>query len=65
MRGLPTDKTLVLVNGKDGTEPVVVIGGSGSQGPDLATIPGVAIKVIEILGTVPQHYTDLMRSLAS
>ena len=50
MRGLPTDKTLVLVNGKRRhRNPVVVIGGSGAQGPDLATIPGVAVKSIEIL----------------
>ena len=50
MRGLPTDKTLVLVNGKRRHRAALVgIGGSGSQGPDLATIPGVAIKSIEIL----------------
>ena len=41
MRGLPTDKTLVLVNGKRRHRAaLVLIGGSGSQGPDLATIPG-------------------------
>ena len=40
MRGLPTDKTLVLVNGKRRHRAALVgIGGSGSQGPDLATIP--------------------------
>lgn len=50
MRGLPTDKTLVLVNSKRRHRAALVgIGGSGSQGPDLATIPGSAIKSIEIL----------------
>ena len=45
MRGLPTDKTLVLVNGKRRhRNPVVVIGGSGAQGPDLATIPSCGQK---------------------
>lgn len=50
MRGLPTDKTLVLVNGKRRHRAALVtIGGSGTQGPDLATIPGAAIKSIEIV----------------
>ena len=40
MRGLPTDKTLVLVNGKRRHRAALVeIGGTGAQGPDLATIP--------------------------
>ena len=50
MRGLPTDKTLVLVNSKRRHRAALVsIGGSGTQGPDLATIPGVAVKSIEVL----------------
>ena len=50
MRGLPTDKTLVLVNSKRRHRAALVsIGGSGTQGPDLATIPASAIKSIEIL----------------
>ena len=50
MRGLPTDKTLVLVNSKRRhRSALVTIGDSGTQGPDLATIPGTAIKSIEIL----------------
>ncbi len=50
MRGLPTDKTLVLVNGKRRHRAALVtIGGSGSQGPDLATIPGAAIKSVEVV----------------
>ena len=47
MRGLPTDKTLVLVNGKRRHRAALVeIGGTGAQGPDLATIPASAIKSI-------------------
>ena len=50
MRGLPTDKTLVMVNGKRRHRAaLVLIGGSGSQGPDLATIPGSAIKSVEVV----------------
>ena len=50
MRGLPTDKTLVLVNGKRRHRAALVtIGDSGTQGPDLATIPAAAIKGIEIV----------------
>ena len=50
MRGLPTDKTLVLVNGKRRHRAALVtIGGSGTQGPDLATIPGAAIKSVEVV----------------
>ena len=45
LRGLPTDKTLVLLNGKRRHRAALVgIGGSGTQGPDLATIPAAAIK---------------------
>ncbi len=49
VRGLASDKTLVLVNSKRRHRSMLVNLGSGQQGPDLATIPGVAIKSIEIL----------------
>ena len=50
LRGLSNDKTLVLVNGKRRHRGALVgIGGGGSQGPDVATIPGNAIKSIEIV----------------
>ena len=50
MRGLPTDKTLVLVNGKRRHRAALVeIGGTGAQGPDLSTIPASAVKSIEIV----------------
>ncbi len=50
MRDLPTDKTVVLVNSKRRHRAALVgIGGSGSQGPDMATIPMSAIKSVEVL----------------
>ena len=50
LRDLPTDKTLVLVNNKRRHRAALVtIGGSGTQGPDIATIPMSAIKNIEVL----------------
>ncbi|MBL6745674.1 MAG: TonB-dependent receptor [Pseudomonadales bacterium] len=61
LRGLPTDKTLVLVNGKRRHRAALVsIGGSGTQGPDLATIPAAAIKNIEVLrdGASAQYGSD-------
>lgn len=61
LRGLPTDKTLVLVNSKRRHRAALVtIGGSGTQGPDLATIPTIAIKHIEVLrdGAAAQYGSD-------
>jgi iron complex outermembrane receptor protein len=50
LRDLPTDKTLVLVNNKRRHRAALVtIGGSGTQGPDIATIPMSAVKSIEVL----------------
>ena len=61
MRGLPTDKTLVLVNSKRRHRAALVsIGGSGTQGPDVATIPAIALKNVEILrdGAAAQYGSD-------
>ncbi len=61
MRGLPTDKTLVLVNSKRRHRSALVqIGGSGTQGPDIATIPSSALKGIEVLrdGAAAQYGSD-------
>ena len=50
LRGMPTDKTLVLLNGKRRHRAALVeIGNSGSQGPDIATIPATALKAVEVL----------------
>lgn len=61
MRGLPTDKTLVLVNSKRRHRAALVsIGGSGTQGPDVATIPASALKSVEVLrdGAAAQYGSD-------
>lgn len=61
LRGLPTDKTLVLVNSKRRHRAALVsIGGSGTQGPDIATIPAIALKNIEVLrdGAAAQYGSD-------
>ena len=61
MRGLPTDKTLVLVNSKRRHRSALVqIGGSGTQGPDIATIPSIALKNVEVLrdGASAQYGSD-------
>src|SRR3546814_3306207 len=53
-RGLPPDQTLVLVNGKRRHRGATVQLSNipyirGSQGPDLATIPSIAIGPLEVL----------------
>ncbi|MBC3767743.1 TonB-dependent receptor plug domain-containing protein [Neptunicella marina] len=61
LRGMPTDKTLVLVNSKRRHRSALVqIGGSGTQGPDVATIPSSALKTIEVLrdGAAAQYGSD-------
>jgi len=65
MRGLPPDNNLVLVNGKRRHRSGVIaeLGGSlasGSQGPDISSIPAMAIKQIEILrdGASAQYGSD-------
>jgi len=61
LRGLPSHHTLVLVNGKRRHRAaLVVIGGSGTQGPDVATIPSLAVQSIEVLrdGASAQYGSD-------
>jgi len=66
LRGLPPDEILVLVNGKrrHRSALVSVAGGggltSGSQGPDIAQIPSIAIERIEVLrdGASAQYGSD-------
>ncbi|WP_203294678.1 TonB-dependent receptor plug domain-containing protein [Maricaulis parjimensis] len=61
MRGLPTDKTLVLVNShRRHRAALVSIGGSGTQGPDIATIPSAALASVEVLrdGAAAQYGSD-------
>lgn len=54
LRGLPPDQTLVLINGKRFHRGATVQLSNipyirGSQGPDLATIPSIAIAQLEVL----------------
>ena len=50
LRGLDSDKTLVLVNGKRRHRAALVrLGGFGAHGPDLATIPSISLKSVEVL----------------
>lgn len=61
LRGMPTDKTLVLVNSKRRHRSALVeTGGSGTQGPDIATIPSSALKGVEVLrdGAAAQYGSD-------
>lgn len=61
LRGLPTDKTLVLVNSRRRHRAALVtIGGSGTQGPDIATIPTISLASVEVLrdGAAAQYGSD-------
>jgi iron complex outermembrane receptor protein len=65
LRGLSPDNTLVLVNGKRMHRASVIafLGGGisdGSQGPDVSTIPSIAIKQLEVLrdGASSQYGSD-------
>lgn len=61
LRGLSSDKTLVLVNSKRRHRAALVaIGGSGTQGPDVATIPSAALSSVEVLrdGAAAQYGSD-------
>ena len=65
MRGLPGDSTLVLINGKRRHRGSVInVFGAGvtdgSHGSDLAAIPAIALKRVEVLcdGASAQYGTD-------
>ncbi|MFT5164086.1 MAG: iron complex outermembrane receptor protein, partial [Alteromonadaceae bacterium] len=65
LRGLSSDSTLVLVNGKRRHRSAVItfLGGGlsdGAQGPDISVIPASAIKQVEVLrdGAAAQYGSD-------
>jgi len=61
LRGLPGDKTLLLVNSKRRHRSALVpTGGSGSQAADAAVIPSSALKSVEVLrdGAGAQYGSD-------
>lgn len=50
LRGMSADKILVLVNGKRRHRTALVqLSGDGVHGPDLSTIPSIALKSVEVL----------------
>ena len=65
LRGLSSDSTLILLNGKRRHKAAVIsfLGGGindGAQGPDLSVIPGIAMKQVEVLrdGAAAQYGSD-------
>ena len=65
LRGLAPDHTMVLVNGKRRHRAAVItwIGGGfadGAQGPDISSIPAIAVRQVEILrdGASAQYGSD-------
>ncbi len=65
LRGLSSDSTLILVNGKrrHRASVIALLGGGindGAQGPDISVIPSAAIKQIEVLrdGASAQYGSD-------
>ena len=65
LRGLASDHTLVLLNGKRRHRGAVItwLGGGlsdGSQGPDIGSIPGIALRQVEVLrdGASAQYGSD-------
>ena len=65
IRGLPPDHTLVLVNGKRRHRASIIhwLGNGvadGAQGPDVAPIPAIALKRLEVLrdGAAAQYGSD-------
>jgi len=67
LRGLASDHTLVLVNGKRRHRSAVItfLGGGlsdGAQGPDISVIPASAIKQIDVLrdGAAAQYGSDAL-----
>ena len=61
LRGLDAHHTLVLVNGKRRHRASLVqLGGFGSHGPDVGSIPSIALKSVEVLrdGAAAQYGSD-------
>ncbi|RZM35314.1 MAG: TonB-dependent receptor, partial [Sphingomonas sp.] len=66
LRGLSADQTLVLVNGKR-YHRSALLGTRGAQAPDLAGIPSMAIKRIEVLrdGASAQYGSDAIAGVVN
>ena len=74
LRGMAPDHTLVLVNGKRFHRSAVVhltpgsgAQGRGTQGPDIANIPSIALKRVEVLrdGAAAQYGSDAIAGVVN
>lgn len=72
LRGMASDHTLVLVNGKRRHRSAVItfLGGGlsdGAQGPDISVIPSSALKQVEVLrdGAAAQYGSDAIAGVVN
>ena len=72
LRGMASDHTLVLVNGKRRHRSAVItfLGGGlsdGAQGPDISVIPAIALKQVEVLrdGAAAQYGSDAIAGVVN
>ncbi len=72
LRGMASDHTLVLVNGKRRHRSAVItfLGGGlsdGAQGPDISVIPAFALKQVEVLrdGAAAQYGSDAIAGVVN
>lgn len=72
LRGMASDHTLVLVNGKRRHRSAVItfLGGGlsdGAQGPDISVIPAAALKQVEVLrdGAAAQYGSDAIAGVVN
>ena len=72
LRGLPSDATLVLVNGKRRHRGAVIalLGGGknqGAHGPDISAIPTIALDRVEVLrdGAAAQYGSDAIAGVVN
>ena len=65
LRGLAPDQTLIMINGKRRHRAALIAefvpaAGKGAHGPNIAMIPGIAVRSVEVLrdGAVAQYGSD-------
>ena len=65
LRGLAPDQTLIMINGKRRHRAALIAefvpaAGKGAHGPNIAMIPGIAVRRVEVLrdGAVAQYGSD-------
>ncbi len=72
LRGMASDHTLILVNGKRRHRSAVItfLGGGlsdGAQGPDVSVVPAIALKQVEVLrdGAAAQYGSDAIAGVVN